>query len=173
MVKKRLGWHTFIMIFLLAGCRPEEHAESNLYGHIEQVENIESYLATHIGISGFGGKVFCAYEGLNAKQDEGGMMYVWAMCLEYHLEQDELTLGSGVSVPVALQVEQINDHYGIVGHVTPRDGTFYGEDVRASFPQSAWPQIMPESEGEIDAYNSRSERLAQAIEEKARAHFGD
>jgi hypothetical protein len=173
MVIKRLGCYTFIIIFLLAGCTPEEHGETNLSGQIEQVENIESYLATHIGISGFEGTVFCAYEALDAKQNEGGMMYVWAMCLEYYLEQDALTLGSGVSVPVALQVEQINNHYEIVGHVTPRDGTFYGEDVRASFPQSAWVQIMPENEDEIDAYNSRVERLEQAIEEKARAHFDD
>jgi hypothetical protein len=173
MMTKRMGWFTFILILLLAGCTPGEYDEIKLSGHIEQVENIESYLATHIGISGFGGEVVCAYEVLNAEQGEEGKMYVWAMCLEYYLEQDELTLGSGISAPVALEIDQITDHYEIVGHVTPRDGTFFGQDVRASFPKSALSQIMPESEDEIDAYNYRAERLEQEIEEKARAHFGD
>ena len=87
-------------------------------------------------------------------------------CQEYYLEQESLTPSSGVSLPVALQVQEKNGHYEIMSHLFPRDGTYYGPDVRATFPQSTWSQIMPQGEDEVNQYEkplaskSRMSRLS-------------
>jgi len=166
-----LRWHTFILILFLVACQSVEVDAIINIEVIDQVENLETYLSANIGISAFGGEVFCAYEPLNAEQGEDGRIFLWAMCLEYYLEDGQLTLGSGISVPVALQIRPMDEHYQIITHLLPRDGTFYGQDVRASFPQSTWRQIMPESVDEIKAYNARAERLELDTEEMARVHF--
>jgi hypothetical protein len=170
---KSLRWCAFISILFLVACQSNEQNAANDFGGIEQVENIETYLEANIGISACGGKVFCAYEPLNAEQGEDGRIFVWAMCLEYYLENGNLALGSGISVPVVMQIEQTDDHYHITGHLLPGDGTLFGQDVRAYFPPSAWPQIMPESIDEIAAYNLRAHRLEEKAEQKARAYYSD
>jgi hypothetical protein len=169
-----LLWCAFILsILLLVACQSNEQNAANNFGIIEQVENIGAYLAANVGVSASGGEVFCAYEPLDAEQGEDGRIFIWAMCYEYYLEEDTLMPGTGISVPVVLQIEQTDDRYQIVGHLLPRDGTFFGPDVQASFPKSAWPQIMPESLAEIDTYNSRANRLEQETQEMARSYFAN
>ena len=164
MARKKQWWLSFIVVILLVGCQPEKHDDSSITasGNIPQVENIEDYLVTNIGISGFGGEVFCAYEPLNAEQGAEGKIYLWALCLEYYLEQGSLIPGSGVSSPVALRIQEKNGHYEVIGHLVPRDGTYYGPDVRAVFPQSAWSQI----------YYYRGSKLEEDTEMKARLYYG-
>ena len=88
MARKKQWWLSFIVLILLVVCQPEKHGDSSITasGNIPKVENIEDYLVTNIGISAFGGKVFCAYEPLNVEQGAGGKIYLWALCLEYYLE---------------------------------------------------------------------------------------
>jgi hypothetical protein len=154
---------------LLVACQSAEDLAVQNAEFIEQVENIESYLAANIGISAHGGEVFCAYEPLNTTQGKDGEIFLWAFCHEYYLEDGELEFGSGISVPVVLQIDERRE---ILGHLLPRDGTYYGEDIRANFPRSTWSQIMPEGIDEIDAYNTRSDRLKQETEDMA-ADFYD
>ena len=116
--------------------------------------------------------MFCAYEPLNAVQGAEGMIYLWALCQEYYLEQESLIPGSGVSLPVALRIQEKNGHYEIIGHLVPRDGTYYGPDVRATFPQNTWSQIMPQGEDEISQYNYRANKLKKDTEMKARSYYG-
>jgi hypothetical protein len=175
MVRKRLRWLSFIAIILLVGCQPTKEQDDNLIaasGNILQVENIEEYLVTNIGISAFGGEVFCAYKPLNAVQGAEGKVYLWVLCHEYYLEQETLTPGSGISLPVALQIQKRNGHYEIIGHLDPRDGTYYGRDVRATFPQSTWSQIMPQGEDEINQYNYHANELEKDTEMQARSYYG-
>jgi len=174
MARKRAGWLSFIVIILLIGCQPKEQDGISITasGSISQVENIEDYLVTNIGLSSFGGEVFCAYEPLNAVQGGEGKIYLWALCQEYYLEQESLILGSGVSLPVTLRIQAKSGHYEIVGHLVPRNGTYYGPDVRATFPQSTWSQIMPQGEDEISQYNYRANKLEKDTEMKARSYYG-
>jgi hypothetical protein len=163
-----------IVIVLLVGCQPDEQDGRSITASrsISRVKNIEGYLVANVGISAFGGEVFCAYEPLNAVQVAKGKIYLWALCQEYYLEQELLIPGSGVSIPVALRIQEKNGHYEIMGHVVPRDGTYYGPDVRATFPRSTWHQIMPRSEDEMNQYSYRVNRLEQDVEMKARSHYG-
>ena len=164
MARKKLWWLSFIVVILLVGCQPEKHDDSSITasGNIPRVENIEDYLVTNIGISAFGGEVFCAYEPLKTEQGVEGTIYIWALCLEYYLEQGSLIPGSGVSSPVALRIQEKNGHYEVIGHLVPRDGTYYGPDVRAIFPPGAWSQI----------YYYRGSKLEEDTEMKARLYYG-
>jgi hypothetical protein len=156
---------------LLGACHPTEPTADSLAiaGHPVPPDQIRSYLAASIGISAFGGEVFCAYEPLDARQGQQGRLYLWALCQEYFVEDGELRAGSGVSLPVVLFVQEANDRLAIVRHRMPRDGAAYGSDVRSLFPASVWDQVMPQGKDEILAYNGRSERLERETETQARA----
>jgi hypothetical protein len=159
----KLRWLCLIAVLLVTGCQsqeqPEPPANSSLV--LMREESINDYLATHIGITSRGGEVYCAYDLLDAGRATQGKLYIWALCLEYDVEHGSLTTGSGISLPVALQIQENNDHYEIIGHLVPGDGEYYGPDVRSIFPRSTWPQIMPENEAEINQYNSRANELMQ------------
>lgn len=171
MIKKKLLWIGLISILLVTACQnqaqPEPSANTSLALMLD--DSITDYLVTNIGITSFGGETFCAYELLNAARATEGNIYIWALCLEYYSEQGSLATGSGISLPVALQTQKKNDHTEIIGHLVPRDGTYYGPDVRAIFPNSSWPQIMPRNEDEINQYNSR----ANELQEETRMQAGE
>ena len=166
MARKRLSWLSVVVIILSVGCQPKEDvcptsvavSESSL-----QMANAEDYLATNVGESGFGGTVFCAYEFLNAELGTKGKMYTWVHCQEYYLRGESLLLGTGISVPVALELRQTNGEYTIIGHRQPRSGTNYGQDVRAIFPCSTWSEIF-------DPHYVPT--LQQTLEMKVEAFYG-
>jgi hypothetical protein len=162
-----------VIVIMLVGCQSarNDDAPASIPEEIPGVENVEDYLAANVGTSAFGGNVFCVYEPLNAPQGAEGKIYLWALCREYVLEQTSLVAGSGVSLPVVLLIREKNDHREVVGHLVPRNGTHYGPDVRATFPPSAWPQIMPQGEDGIYSYNRRADRLGKEAEAKARLYY--
>ena len=174
MSRRRLWWLSYFMIILLVGCRSEEQDNSLIIasGDILQVENIGDYLVTNVGVSTFGGEVFCAYETLNGMKGADGKIYVWALCQEYYLEQESLILGSGVSSPVALRIQEKNGHYEVIDHLVPRDGIYYGSDVQATFPENTWSQILPQGYDGINQYNYRANELEKDIEMQARSYYG-
>lgn len=173
MVRKKLWRFSFIAAILLIGCQSEKLENSSIASTktISQVENIEDYLITNIGISAFGGEIFCAYEPLNAEQGAESKIYLWTLCQEYYLEQESLIIGSGVSLPVVLRIQEKYGHYEVTDHLAPREGTYYEPDVRATFSQSTWSQILPQSNDEIQQYNYRVEKLQKDTEMQARSNF--
>jgi hypothetical protein len=173
-VRKRSWLIVSLVVTLLVGCRtePQQVASSTAVASALQAENIESYLADHLGVPAWNGKVFCSYEPLAAEQLTDGSAYLWALCLQYSLEEGALEVGAGISVPVALQVQEENNNWIIVDYLVPRDGSFFGNDVREIFPKSTWGEILPESRREIDQKNNLVEGLEKKIEVKARDYFG-
>jgi hypothetical protein len=170
MSKKSLVWLCTIGVLLIAGCRGGGKTElrDDTLTDPDLEERINDYLAEHIAIIGFGGKPYCAYEMLNADQGKGGNLYIWALCQEYTLDGGSLRDGSGISLPVALQIQQDNQPIEIMGHLVPRDGSYYGPDVRSIFPRSTWPQIMSANQEDIGLYNYRANELMKATRMKAR-----
>lgn len=173
----RLLWHFILLVFvimLIAGCRLQPgNQPSQLPPSTElEGESITDYLTENIGIAGFGGKVFCAYEFLDADLQMDASVYVWALCQEYYWNQDALTSGSGISLPVALQTKSVGDKVEIIGHHIPRDGEYYGSDIREVFPRSTWPQIMPEDIDDINQYNLRANQLVEETRIQAWEFYG-
>ena len=165
---------SLILVLLLLGCRSARQRDDSLADLRSTLDaaDIEGYLTAGVGISGFRGRVFCAYEPLDAQPAARGKLFIWALCQEYYVEDGALALGSGVSLPVALLVEEHNGGLEIVGHLVPGDGTRFGPDVRATFPRSTWFQIMPSSRQDRAEYNHRASRLADDGEMSARLHYG-
>jgi hypothetical protein len=174
MARSRSWWISFLALVLLVGCRSERHDDHPTmdFDPILQIDALESYLVDHVGISGFGGEVFCAYEPFDTLQGVGGKAYLWVLCQEYYLEQEALNRGSGVSLPVVLRIQEIDGRYEILDSSFPRDGAYYGSDVRAAFPECTWAHIMPRSVEEIHQYNDRANKLESETEMKARAYYG-
>ncbi len=173
MIKKRSCRLLFLALLLLAGCQQARETDAVTASPvtISQVKDIEGYLCANIGTSLHGGEVFCAYEPLDAQQRAGGEIYLWVYCIEYYPQEGSLARGSGVSLPVALQIEEKDGRYAVTDHRVPRDGQYYGPDVRDIFPQSAWPQIMPQTDEERAQYNERARRLGEEVERRARSHY--
>ncbi|MFP3896724.1 MAG: hypothetical protein ACLFV5_07820 [Anaerolineales bacterium] len=172
MMKKRMCWLLLVAILLFAGCRQTRETDAKTPpGTISQVKDIEGYLCANIGTSSHGGEVFCAYEPLDADQGAGGEIYLWVYCMEYYPQEGSLARGSGVSVPVALQIEEKDGRYTVTDHRVPRDGQSYAPDVRDIFPQSAWSQIMPQTDEERAQYNERARTLGEEVERRARSHY--
>ena len=136
-------------------------------------ELVDSYLAGNVGSAYLGGRVFCAYDLMDYVQDarqQQTTLYLWVLCQEYLAVGDTLELGTGVSVPVVLFVNQIDGGWQIA-HRLPGDGTQYGQDVRILFPQHLWGEIFAENPQAIQRYNQRAETLERLTEQAARIYY--
>lgn len=136
-------------------------------------EAITPYLVKRVGFTSIGGQVFCAYEPLADINRRGDQVeiYLWVLCQEYTWHGESLEAGSGTSLPVVLTLAQSNGTYQVVadsihGEVGPSE-----EQVRASYPRSAWASILPKSEQEIIEFNARIARLESLLLEQALAAF--
>jgi hypothetical protein len=168
-------WRLLLMsvfIIVLVGCQTVNPGDGSISISGLPANTILDYLVVNIGISTFGGKVFCAYEPLNAQQETNRKIYLWVLCQEYYVEEGALIAGTGISVPVALLYQEQNGTYKIVDYRVPRDGIYYGPDVREVFPPSSWFQIMPRNKNEIDSYNNRVRELEQETEREAKSYYG-
>lgn len=157
MTRKKHAWIWVICLLFITCCQSLAPAQAP--PDLALKDSITSYLAEQIGISGFGGEVFCAFEYLQPPPDAEGEIYIWALCLEFYREEDRTLEGSGISLPVALQISEQNGQLQIASHLTPGDGSYYGPDVKEIFPASTWGKIFPDGEEEQDHYNLRASRL--------------
>ena len=157
------------------GCQNTTTADTSQRNQIEptiQIEELKSYLAVNVGAVAFGGKVFCAYNVLGTQQQEEiTTLYLWTLCQEFYQEQQQLRKGTGVSVPVSVTLENKGDSRQIIEYTIPRDGSYYGEDIKAIFPQSVWPKISPQSNQEIDEFNNYISILEASTEQEAMFFF--
>jgi hypothetical protein len=133
-------------------------------------ESIENYLVTNVGVTGFDGKVFCAFEMLSVieKEDEVEIeAYLWVLCQEYYEQNQVLEQGTGMSLPVALIVQERGER-DEVSHRIPRDGDFYQDDVQTIFPRAIWADILSTDASD---YNQRVQALEHEVEEEAQIFF--
>lgn len=163
------------MVALMVGCQNTPTANNPQENQIDpplQGEEIKTYLANQLGEVAFGGKVFCAYEVLATEQKEKETaLYLWVLCQEFYQDDQQLKLGTGMSLPVAVFLEHKEDHWQISEHKIPQDGLAYGEDIKTIFPESIWPKITPGTDEEINEYNHRINILETETEEAAKVYF--
>ncbi|MDF2606362.1 MAG: hypothetical protein K0S34_552 [Bacillales bacterium] len=94
---------------------------------------IEDYLNNNILKPQFGGKVICSFEILGSNKDNGEI-YLWALTKEYYMDGNNLVMGTGSSGPIILDVEKLDKQLKVNGHLKPRDGRYYSEDIKKLFP---------------------------------------
>ncbi len=63
-------------------------------------------------------------------------VYMWVLYHEYSYENGEIKLKSGAHTPTVITAKRTgkHGHYKLVEYWTPRDGSYYVDDIRAKFP---------------------------------------
>lgn len=97
-----------------------------------------------------------------AEKDNETTIYMWARYSEY-LNENGLEKMHSSDVPTVITVEK-KEEYHLVEYWEPRDGEYYGTDIRAKFPRQLWDKVL----------NSRRnvDEQSAALEKKAKEHFG-
>jgi hypothetical protein len=165
MIKRFLLLSLAISFAAITGCRKSRvdlTAEQKQIAEATEMA-IDSYLAANVGVSAFGGKVFCAHEVLDVEsRGERVNEYVFAICQEYSVRNERLREGTGGGIPVALEMERREQAYKVIAHQVPGDSPRYAGDVKRIFPEKTHNEI---SEGDRKS-------LIEAVEKKAKASYG-
>jgi hypothetical protein len=149
----------------LAACTaaPAQPPAAQLPASAISAEQIRAALVKYIGVTAFGGRVFCAYEPLVTDAD---YVYVWALCQEYYQGANGLEQGTGSSLPVALAVQKTENGYRVSGFRQPDEGM---SNVKSIFPPEAWPSFYW---GDAEKYNARAAKLDNETLQQAKSYFG-
>jgi len=86
---------------------------------------------------------FCSIENLGEEKDLFPV-YIWAYCSEYILENNNIRNVSGSSGPLEINYPNELSYYNIsrFSYRAPRDGSYYGEDVKEIFPKDVQEKIF-------------------------------
>lgn len=125
---------------MLGGCDSRDPGlDSHSSFYIEQataqyMEN-SKFIKDIVGVDALVNRTFCAYQvyGLEAKKRDIHK-YLWVVCHEYDVEDNQLFQKRGGSFPVALTLNKNSQGYQIVNHKIPRQGKEGTSDLTAIFP---------------------------------------
>ena len=118
----------------------------NNKGNIDQVpllnepisENIsiEEYLNNNILKPEYGGKVFCVFNKYGSEETNNQISYyLWVYCEEYYKKNEDVLIGSGVSMPVRLNATKNENRIEIENFQQPIDGEGYSKSIKDMFPE--------------------------------------
>ncbi len=94
-------------------------------------------------------------------------LYIWAYISEYLLDEDRgMQKKSAISLPLSLYYD---DKFEAIGHIKPRDGSYYSQDVRTIFPPKYQGKILSFQQQKGDLIG----RLSSSAETKAEEYFNN
>ncbi len=146
--------HTLTIILIAVGCSHNTLPE-------DDIRYVEDYLAEKTLQPSFGGEVISAYEILAV---DNSNIYLWVLQIEYYRAGNEIKQGAGWSVPMVLSIERDENKIKTLSHKTPRDGSYYAEDIKTLFPRNTHKKIFDYSSKHI-------EKLILEVEEEANNRF--
>ena len=150
-------------IFICIGCQSEIGTNQDR-ADLERFSSspiIKDYLSQKVASESYGGKAYCAYEVLDAeKSGASERLYLWAVCQEYHRQNQKLEAGTGSSLPIALTIRKENEKVEFLSHQIPRDGSYYAPDLEAMFSKKALVLANPMK-------NERVAKLLNAVRQEA------
>ncbi len=99
------------------------------------------------------------------KKGDTTLLYTWVLYQEYGFDGG-LTKGSASHIPTVLTFVSTSDGsgYTLTDYQIPRDGSYYGDDIRKMFPWYLWGKAL-DSQWCLDEQQER-------IMEKAEVYFG-
>lgn len=62
------------------------------------------------------------------------VVYAWVLYQEYSMQNGKLSKDSGAYTPTVITVRRKNGTYTLKEYWTPRDGSYYAEDIKEKFP---------------------------------------
>lgn len=129
-------------------------------------QKIKEYLlASNFTQTSFDGTSFIAFERLAEVSTSTRVTeYLWLMSQEYYKKDGMLEKGTGVSLPIALYF----DHDQPVAINTPRDGSFYTQDLQKIFPEDikSKPEIV-----DFTTHATLVTKLEEDIRSQAEKYF--
>ena len=97
-------------------------------------------------------------------------VYMWVLYNEYSLKDGDIYSEAGAYSPTAVTVKRsdtighLEEHYELIEYWTPRDGSYYADDIKAKFPWRLHSDAL-NTQKYIDAQEA-------SCEEKARKYYG-
>ena len=70
------------------------------------------------------------------KRDVCYIIYAWVLEEKYYLENNEIKQDGGSSIPYKFVLAREDDEFVVTKVVTPRDGSYYADDMKSIFPSS-------------------------------------
>ncbi|MGP4073556.1 hypothetical protein ACTWQB_13485 [Piscibacillus sp. B03] len=138
------------LILLITGC---SWLQASIDLSEQDYEAIDQYLQQELKPD-LGEDVFTAFEVL-ASSEEASEVYVWALIEGYSGSQ----VGSGMSIPLVLEVTHDDDVITVTNHKGPHDGSYYTSDIKEMFPKNTHNKIF-------DYPSNHIHNLKQEIEQK-------
>jgi len=146
---------------------PPVHLESQPSGTLLRDEAITLFLESQkefAWTTEAGSENICIFEHLSP-EDSLFPLALWVRCGEFILKDDQPYETSGVSLPVLVDYPNHFSFYDPekMTYRVPRDGSLYGEDIRAIFPEGVHDKIFeyPSSHSDINKllFNKASKKL--------------
>lgn len=101
------------------------------------------------------------YEVLGTKKNgKQTTVYMWVLYEEFTMENGKLEQQSGAHTPTVVTAEKTDGNYQLVEYWTPRDGSYYADDIRAKFPWYLWLKAL-DSQRYIDRQKKDCLELAE------------
>lgn len=94
------------------------------------------------------------------RKGEETTLYMWVLYEEYSCEDGVLKQESGAYSPTAITVTKVNGGYRLVEYWTPRDGSYYDDDIFAKVPWYLYIRAF-DSQRYIDEQKAACEQLAR------------
>lgn len=121
---------------------------------------LDSQAASHHQSDKTGGNFSCVdYEILKVKKSGTRVsVYAWVLYEEYSYD-GELRLETGAHTPTVITADKKDGHYKLAEYWTPRDGSYYADDIREKFPIYLWRKAS-DSQRYIDKQKAKCQKLA-------------
>lgn len=97
------------------------------------------------------------------KMDKSGSkatVYAWILYQEYSYENGILTVESDSHIPTVITAKKNGNNYELVEYWTPRDGSYYTDDIKDKFPMYLWSRAT-DSRRSIDKQSAECEQMAK------------
>lgn len=98
-------------------------------------------------------------------KDAKYFIYAWVNDAKYYLEDSELKKDSASSIPYKFVIEKNNNELYVSDSRTPRDGSYYEDDMKNIFPRSV------RNDMESIYSDGTSKKLELELEEQAKLYF--
>ncbi len=134
----------FFRSFSHEGSLAEEMLGSlRMFDPQEEPDDAITEFLTHGPLSTWmGGNVFASYVVLGeAHNGSTTTRYIWADIESFVAENGAIKPESGSSIPIAVDLITRDGEDVVVGYRVPRDGSYYGPDIRKIFPKNVQQKI--------------------------------
>ena len=119
-------------------------------------DSVNEYLKDNIITTSRGGNIFAEYHEFGRSTDQ---LFIWAYIAEVYKENGDLETGTAISTPLVVEFQDNEP----TGHRSPRDGSYYNEDIKEMFPDRIYDNVI----NFLSIHKETLNDLKKAIEQEA------